>query len=132
MSFSVVPVFIVRNFSFYLLRLMRLEDTAMQFSPWPAFSGWADTLRFTVRYFLSSWHLNPLSLAFLFFQGLQTAFSLFSVACGYLCVLSSFFFSLDGNTDVLEANILSWSYFKQNRSYLLQNAFSEVLPLIIL
>ena len=86
--------------------------------------GQTDTLRFTARYFLSSWHLSPLSLAFLFFQGLQTAFSLFSVACVYLCVLSSFFFSLDGNTDVLEANhSFELELFQTKQIYLLQNAF---------
>ena len=42
LSFSVVPVFITQNFSFYLIRLMRLEDTETQCPPWSTFSGWAN------------------------------------------------------------------------------------------
>ena len=42
LSFSVVPVFITQNFSSYLIRLMQLEDTEMQFPNWSTFSGWAD------------------------------------------------------------------------------------------
>ena len=42
LSFSVVPVFITQNFSSYLIRLTRLEDTEMQFPNWSTFSGWAD------------------------------------------------------------------------------------------